>query len=123
MTGKTLQNVGWKLFDVLRQVRTTHHGDLEEYLILYALILADTYEKQAGSLAESETTAHRGGVNLLSVAEMTGIPRETVRRKIVKLIAAGSVARDDGLYHYVGEDGSEDIMTRIAQDLPSFRVA
>jgi hypothetical protein len=39
--------------------------------------------------------------NALSVAETTGIPRETVRRKVQKLIARGWIARESGGYLYV----------------------
>ena len=122
MTLSESYSVGCKLFEILRQVRSTHHGDLEEYLILYSLVLADTYDKQLRTASGGEPP-RRQGLNLLSVSEITGIPRETVRRKIVKLIDAGSVARSDGLYRYVGDNGSDDITTRIFQDLPSFRAA
>jgi len=122
MTLNDSYSVGCKLFEILRQVRSTHHGDLEEYLILYSLVLADTYDKQVRPIADG-ASSRRQGLNLLSVSEITGIPRETVRRKMVRLIAAGSVARSDGLYRYVGDDGSDDITTRIFQDLPSFRAA
>jgi hypothetical protein len=38
--------------------------------------------------------------NALSVAETTGIPRETVRRKVQKLIARGWVSRESNGYLY-----------------------
>jgi DNA-binding IclR family transcriptional regulator len=34
-------------------------------------------------------------INALSIAEYTGIPRETVRRKVNELIQKGWVTRDD----------------------------
>lgn len=122
MTLNDSYSAGCKLFEILRQVRSTHHGDLEEYLILYSLVLADTYEKQVRPIPEG-AAPRRHGLNLLSVSEITGIPRETVRRKIARLIEAGSVGRSDGLYRYVGDDRSDDITTRIFRDLPSFRAA
>jgi hypothetical protein len=40
------------------------------------------------------------GVNLRSLADSTGIPKETVRRKVQDLIDAGWVERLDGNLHY-----------------------
>lgn len=37
----------------------------------------------------------RGSISRLMVADRTGLPRETVRRRIAELVAAGLVATDD----------------------------
>lgn len=39
--------------------------------------------------------AVRGSISRLMVADRTGLPRETVRRRIAELVAAGLVATDD----------------------------
>lgn len=49
---------------------------------------------QSGSVSERETAA----INLQSIADYSGIPRETVRRKIEILIDKGWVARDEHKY-------------------------
>jgi len=58
--------------------------------------------------------------NALSIAESCGLPRETVRRKIVKLIDRGYIYRsEDGflfLTRSVGED-FEDMTARNVEDL------
>ena len=40
------------------------------------------------------------GTNMRSLAESTGIPRETVRRKVALLIARGWVVTDEGTLYY-----------------------
>jgi len=122
MANNESYSVGCRLFEILRQVRDAHQGDFDAYLILYSLVLAETYETQVRRPINGGESGTRG-LNLLSVAEITGIPRETVRRKIVKLVDAGSVARDEGLFRYVGDDGADDIGTRIYRDLPQFHAA
>jgi hypothetical protein len=119
---RTRYLAGRRLFESLLQVRRLHNGDLEEYLILYALVLTATYDRLerpdvVGVGCEAK------GLNLLSISEITGVPRETARRKIYRLMQAGSVLKcDDGLYHYIG-DGEDDIIDKIFKDLPNFRAA
>jgi predicted transcriptional regulator len=51
--------------------------------------------------------------NALSIAEATGIPRETVRRKVAALIKRGLVYRDAGNYLFVHPSATDgfDAMT------------
>ena len=49
----------------------------------------------------AQRQAHLVPCNALSVAETTGIPRETVRRKVQKLIARGWIVREADGYLYV----------------------
>lgn len=114
-------NVSRKLFDILRNIRTKHGGDFEEYLILYALFLTSDYHRMMTSYQHSGNTLKRRpqGVNLLSISDITNIPRETVRRKVAKLVAEGSITRgDDGLHYYSGNAVQDDITARILEDLP-----
>jgi hypothetical protein len=114
-------NIGRKLFDILRNIRTKHGGDFEEYLILYALLLASDYHQMMVSSQSLDKPFIRRpqGVNLLSISDITNIPRETVRRKVAKLVAEGSITRgDDGLHYYSGNAVQDDITARILEDLP-----
>lgn len=58
------------------------------------------------------TTEHLRPANALSIAHATGIPRETVRRKVEKLIEKGWVQRD--------ERGHLFITTKVREDLGEF---
>lgn len=114
-------NMSRKLFEILRNIRTKHGGDFEEYLILYALLLASDYHHMMNySQPIDRSHARRPqGVNLLSISEITNIPRETVRRKVAKLVAEGSITRgDDGLHYYSGNAVQDDITAHILEDLP-----
>ncbi|MEZ5925747.1 MAG: helix-turn-helix domain-containing protein [Hyphomicrobiaceae bacterium] len=51
-----------------------------------------TYEETGQTPVREEETA---AINASSIAEYTGIPRETVRRKVNELIHKGWVSRDD----------------------------
>jgi hypothetical protein len=74
---------------MLTEMRARFGGDLDQYLIHVVFMLAQ-HDRSPGG----------GGLNVFSVAEITGIPRETVRRKLVAMAARGEVQRhDDGLYH------------------------
>lgn len=85
-------------------------GDLAEIVVLGEIAQrnASRFFDQAGKdkprehLLDDETRRrqHLLPCNALSVAESTGIPRETVRRKVNKLIARGWIARETDGYLY-----------------------
>ena len=57
------------------------------------------FRAQYGSLREVVGTTSQRGVNALSVAAATGIPRETTRRKIKQLVGMGIIAeKEPGSY-------------------------
>jgi hypothetical protein len=55
------------------------------------------------------TTEHLRPANALSIAQATGIPRETVRRKVEKLIEKGWVQRDERGHLFVTRKAGEDL--------------
>lgn len=123
---KNKYNISRKLFEILRNIRTKHGGDFEEYLILYALLLASEYNniKVISQSPDKAIRRRPHGVNLLSISEITAIPRETVRRKAAKLVNEGSITRGaDGLHYYSGNAMQDDITARILEDLPTTRGA
>jgi hypothetical protein len=95
---------GGLLSQTLIGVRARFQGDLDQYLI-YLIFLLDDLAREAGSRDASRRSrpSEPRGLNALSIAEITDIPRETTRRKLQMLVAGGYVERGyDGLY-YLGE--------------------
>lgn len=105
----------WKFFykwggilsATLVRIRGRFEGDLDQYLIYLVFLLAQL----SRTVAANEVVARGGqpmerpprGLNALSVADITRVPRETARRKLQALAAAGYLRReDDGLY-YLGD--------------------
>jgi hypothetical protein len=86
---RRLYKWGGQFSAVLTEMRSRFGGDLDQYLIYMVFMLAE-HDRSPGA----------GGLNVFSVAEITGIPRETVRRKLAAMAARGEVQRgEDGLYH------------------------
>lgn len=85
----------------LIECRRTFDGDLDMFLVL-AVIGDRTYSQQhadpevtyedfiSGKAGHTETI----DINLRSIAEFSGVPRETVRRKLKDLMAKGWVTRN-----------------------------
>ena len=95
---------GGHLSTVLIKLRRAFDGDLDQFLIYLVFMLTElsrarAMEEALAKGAERVVSRPRG-LNALSVADITRIPRESVRRKLVALMASGHVTRgDDGLDH------------------------
>jgi hypothetical protein len=82
-----------------RQRRQVYAGDLDMACISEAIALSAIearmrdpgFRQEYRDVAKVAGIQAQRGVNALSVAEATGIPRETTRRKIKKLIELGAV--------------------------------
>lgn len=95
------------------QVRRQQHGNDIDLAIIAETIAVGALEPrirdpefraQYGDLREVVGTTNQRGVNALSVAAATGIPRETTRRKIKQLVAAGVVVeKEPG--NYIAQPG------------------
>jgi hypothetical protein len=100
---------GGLLSATLIDVRARFQGDLDQYLI-YLIFLLDDLAREIASrdgLRRGRPLEQRG-MNALSIAEITDIPRETARRKLQLLVAGGYVERGyDGLY-YLGDRYGRD---------------
>lgn len=104
---------GGHLSATLIRVRARFDGDLDQHLIYLIFVLAELSRR----LTE-ETAAARGrapakpgprGLNALSVAEITRIPRETTRRKLKALTEEGYLSRGpDGLLYLSGRHGLDE---------------
>ena len=89
---------------MLRHLYHQFDGDLVEILVLDEISLrnVDRFFRKGGAEVQEKLLddAERRGqllqpCNVLSIAEATGIPRETVRRKVSQLIDKGWLARDE----------------------------
>jgi hypothetical protein len=88
------------LSERLAQMRLSFQGDLDAFLI-FLIFAADTLRRSrlGPRSADGDAPQQPGGINALSVSEITGIPRETARRKLQSLVTMGCVVRDaSGLY-------------------------
>ncbi|MBI1181063.1 MAG: hypothetical protein GC201_10930 [Alphaproteobacteria bacterium] len=77
-------------------------GDLAKVFILLALAAANVQRLMASqqrgafeAMKERVPGELQTPVNALSVAEATGLPRETVRRKLKEMITSGAVVEDE----------------------------
>jgi len=79
-------------------------GDLDRVLIMVTITLRSSRHPDFRSGAAFETGEDAAlpgfGTNVRSVADSTGIPKETVRRKVRELVAMGWVVRDGNTLHY-----------------------
>ncbi len=89
---------GGRLSETLVRIRSRFNGDLDQYLLYLVFILSEISGSGNGGGA-----ARRRGLNALSLSEITQIPRETARRKLLALADEGYLKRDaEGLY-YLGD--------------------
>lgn len=95
---------GGHFSSVLIKLRARFDGDLDQFLIYTIFMLTELSRERAMAEARAKgaerVVARSKGLNTLSLAEITQIPRETVRRKLQTLVASGRVVRaEDGLYY------------------------
>jgi hypothetical protein len=86
------------LLSYLLTAREVAGGDLERNIILLVVAVRSVEHPEFADLSERERLEEGQvfpslGVNMGSIAESSGIPRETVRRKVAELVRNGWVAR------------------------------
>ena len=87
---------GGHLSATLIRIRARFDGDLDQYVLYLTFLLAELAETMN---AEAGAVRPARGMNALSVSEITGIPRESARRKLLLLAANGYLHRDEeGLF-------------------------
>lgn len=89
---------------VLVRLRGRYDGDLDQFLIHLVFMLTELASANAVAEARAKgaTTVirRRRGLNILSLADITRIPRESVRRKLATMVEQGLVVREpDGLFY------------------------
>lgn len=88
------------LCELLIVLRQQFFGDLDLMLILAIISSRTLPARQANNMTYTEfisdDSKHRADkpINIQSIAECSGIPRETVRRKVRKLEELGFIERD-----------------------------
>jgi hypothetical protein len=80
--------------ELLIVLRRQFEGDLDAALILTVLSVGARSEDWAGILRVGEGDTAMTPTNTQSIAEITGIPRESVRRKLKALAERGWISRD-----------------------------
>jgi len=88
---------GGHLSATLIRIRSRFEGDLDQYLLYLVFLLTEL--SQTISAGGPEHSFARRGLNALSLSDITQIPRETARRKLLALADRGYLHRsDDGLF-------------------------
>ncbi|MDX5330039.1 MAG: hypothetical protein LPK04_02450, partial [Caulobacteraceae bacterium] len=86
---------GSELSAALIRIRARFDGDLDQYVLYVTFLLSELSQSLN---AEGQPRTSRG-LNALSLSEITGIPRESARRKLLILAANGYLQRNpDGLF-------------------------
>lgn len=95
------------LLRVLMVAHTTCGGDLEKAMIMVAVTLRSSrhpdFRKLDDDGAERLEVLPGFGTNIRSLADSTGVPKETVRRKVQQLIDAGWVVKQGAKLCYSAE--------------------
>jgi hypothetical protein len=89
---------------VLALGRSVFGGDLEQALVMVTITLRASVHPDFKALDPATIPGLPAlpgyGINIASIAEVTGIPETTVRRKVQQLEAHGWVQREGGNLHY-----------------------
>ncbi|TNF58119.1 MAG: hypothetical protein EP307_12690 [Rhodobacteraceae bacterium] len=81
---------------LLNVLRRDFDGDLDAMLVLLTLSLGTQRANWRGALLEgADSSAPTRLTNTASIAEATGIPRESVRRKLQWMESKGWIVRDE----------------------------
>jgi len=102
---------GGQLSAALIRIRSRFDGDLDQYVLYLTFLLSELAETINGEAGVARTPR---GLNALSLSEITGIPRESARRKLLILAANGYLNRDaDGLFTLGDRYGLDAFFTEL----------
>lgn len=97
------------MLDLLALARPVFGGDLDKLLIVLVVATRTAEHPQVAAMDFGDVLSGRIEAlpslltNVRSIADSTGIPRETVRRKVADLVAAGWIARKGDQLSYTVE--------------------
>ncbi|HEY1752255.1 MAG TPA: hypothetical protein VGG29_13430 [Caulobacteraceae bacterium] len=98
---------GGELSSILIRIRARFDGDLDQYLLYLIFLLAELSQTvlraDAAARGERPPLWVRRGMNALSLADITRIPRETARRKLQLLVAHRYLERGEGGLYYLAD--------------------
>jgi len=92
---------GGHLSSTLVRIRSRFDGDLDQYLLYLIFLLSELSQSIAAGHEPSQ--AERRGLNALSLSDITQIPRETARRKLLALAERGYLLRDESGLFMLGD--------------------
>ena len=90
------------LLELLTLGRAACGGDLDKLIILLAIAIRTTEHKDFQALTQQQLLSGEVpvfptlGINIQSVADSIGAPKETVRRKVTELVGLGWIDRQGG---------------------------
>lgn len=101
---------------LLRHLRESFDGDLDLLLVLATIADGTPRDRWAASLDDPELITQHGSdatpqspINVQSISDFTGIPRETVRRKVAVLRERKWVTKDAGRNLFVNRQAGVDL--------------
>src|SRR6516165_10247788 len=89
------------LLELLSVARAACDGDLDKYLIILVVGMRTVEDRRFADVNMEDVLSGAVDVypslstNVRSIADSTGIPKESVRRKVAALIEAGWIRRED----------------------------
>jgi hypothetical protein len=87
------------LLDVLGLSREACGGDMDKFLIMLVVAIRTTAHKDFARYSRDQLLSGEVavfpslGVNIQSIADSVGAPKETIRRKVTELVKAGWIER------------------------------
>jgi hypothetical protein len=95
--------------ELLETLRAVCHGDIDKNIILLSIAVRTVRHPEFGRITDAQRLSGEHpafpniGANGRSIAESSGMARETVRRKVAELIAAGWIGQSGRNLHYTAE--------------------
>lgn len=89
------------MLEILSAARSAFDGDLEKFYVLLVVAMRTVEDRRFADLDPAKVLSGTMSdypsltTNVRSIADSTGIPKETVRRKVSALVADGWIARTD----------------------------
>ena len=97
------------LLELLLLSRDYCGGDIDKFLVLLVVGIRTTEHQQFAGYSKAQLMSGDLdilpglGTNARSIAASTGIPKETVRRKVAELVEAGWIAREGNNLYFTGQ--------------------
>jgi DNA-binding MarR family transcriptional regulator len=89
------------MLEILSAARSAFDGDLEKFYVLLVVAMRTAEDRRFADLDSAEVLSGQMAdypsltTNVRSIADSTGIPKETVRRKVSALVTDGWISRTD----------------------------
>jgi hypothetical protein len=101
------------LLDLLSLTREACGGDSDKFLIMLVVAIRTTAHKDFASYTSEQLDSGEVavfpslGINIQSIADSIGAPKETVRRKVTELVEAGWLARQGSELYLTGRAAAD----------------